>query len=406
MIRMPSRVVRMSARLASDVFARCLSAAIVAALAFVASSVSLAQDARTSDVRVAMDTTKLSNDARAVLRTYAQYMNRRHGLFGETVADKSPLWLESEQTRWPSFDMTSAYLLDSSIPTVQKVEAVSSTRDAEYRITTHFVPREPDASRPEWYNSLTTTVYAVKSDGTWKLSNALPRNTATWKHDTIKGFVYVYAPDYPFNRARADSAVAFADSLADVFNVPRIGSLTYYLHKDLDELNATLGLTSTVKLGPTGARAIPNNSMILSGMPAIGENYRHEIAHVVFRSLLTPATSTFISEGVPTWYGGTIGKTYTQSVRDLAVWLRAHPTVTLDSLMRPGFSQEQTYPAAAVVVDIVSDQIGRHGIRLLFDAGASASELREGLQRITKFGWARLSQEWYDRVMDQAPPGH
>lgn len=361
--------------------------------------------ARAQTLRIALDTTKLSADARAVVRTYRTYLDERKGHYYATADRSTPLWVESEQRQWPMYDLASVYLMDGAVPTLQKVELVANTAAPEYRITTNFVYSDPSQTAPTWWSNMTTTVYATRAGGTWQLSNALSRNTAAWQHTKVRNFEYVYAPDYPFNRARADSAAAFADSLADIFNLPRIAGLTYYLTNTVDEVYAIMGLTSTLKFGPTGGVAQPVNGMLFSGVPAIGENYRHELAHLVFRPLMTQSTSTFISEGVPTWYGGTGGKDYRTAVAGLAVWLRAHPAVTLDSLMRPGYSNAETYVAAAVVVDIVSDVIGRHGIRLLFDAGATAQELQEGLQRITRYGWPRFAQEWHDRVMDLAPPG-
>jgi hypothetical protein len=381
------------------------SKTLALAAAMAALSTTSARQSSAQTVRVGFDTTKASADVRAVVRVYREYMDTRRGLYFESADRQTSLWVEPERRMWPMYDLASLYLHDLAVPTVEKVEAVGSGNAPEYRITTNFVYNDPTASSPTWWSNMTTTVYAVRNSGAWQLANALPRNTASFKRDTVRSFEYVYAPSYPFNRARAESAAAFADSLADVFNVPRIGALTYYLSNTVDEMYALMGLTSAEKVGATGGVAQPVNRMLFSGIPAIGENYRHELAHMVFRPLMTPSTSLFVSEGVPTWYGGTGGKSYKDAVAGLAVWLRAHPQVTLDSLMRPGYSNTETYTAAAVVVDIVSDQVGRHGIRLLFDAGASASELREGLQRITKFGWARLSQEWHDRVMDQAPPG-
>lgn len=360
--------------------------------------VSLAQSAPApaQSIRVSIDTTKLNADSRAAVRTWRTYLESKRGLYYTNAGAPSALWIEDEQRKWPMYDLTASYLPDGGTAEIVGVAPDAASRDL--RITTRFTASATADS--SWQNNMTTTVFAVLDAGQWKFANALGRNTASWKRDTVKSIEYVYPRQYSFNRARADSAAAFVDSLADVYAVPRIQHLTYYLTNSVDEVYGIMDIELSRKYGATGALAQPVNRQLFSGIPAIGENYRHELAHMVFEPLMTPRTSTFVSEGVPTWYGGTRGLDYPTAVAGLATWLRAHPGVTLDSLMRPGYSNEQTYPAAAVVTEMVSDVIGRHGIKLLFDAGATASELREGLQRITKFGWTRIQQEWRDRVMD------
>lgn len=378
------------------------SVRLLAALCAMFGAIAYETPVAAQQVRVSIDTTKLNADSRAAVRTWRTYLESKRGMYYTNAGMPSPLWVDDEQRRWPMYDLAAAYLPDGGTAEIAAIAPVASSRD--FRITTKFAARAMADS--SWQNNMTTTVYAVQDGAQWKFANALGRNTASWKRETVKSIEYVYAPEYNFNRARAESAVAFIDSLADVYGVPRIQHLTYYLTNSVDEVYGIMGIELSRKYGATGALAQPVNRQLFSGIPAIGENYRHELAHIVFEPLMTSRTSTFVSEGVPTWYGGTRGLDYPTAVAELATWLRAHPGVTLDSLMRPGYSNEQTYPAAAVVTEMVSDVIGRHGIKLLFDAGATASELREGLQRITRFGWARIQQEWRDRVMDHEKKDH
>jgi len=103
------------------------------------------------------------------------------------------------------------------------------------------------------------------------------------------------------HRGRADRAAAFIDSLATAFGVPRLEHLTYYLTSSVDDVYRILGLETDKKWGPVGGLAQPVNHQLLSGIPAVGEDYRHELAHMVIMPLLMGRpTLYFISESVPT----------------------------------------------------------------------------------------------------------
>lgn len=375
---------------------RALVSTVVSTVA-VALGLATATSASAQSVRVSVDSTKLKPDARAALGVWHNYLQSKRGLYHTSADTYSAGWLQSEQTKWPSYDLVAQYLLDASSADVVSVEPATAGNNDSFRINTKFSAN--DATVP-WLRETTSTVFVVRNSGVWRLSNALERNTASWKRDTVKTFEYIYAPGYAFNRTRAQQAVAFADSLADVFSLAHIDRLSYYLFNSTDDAFAAVGLASLAKITPLVDMAPEANHMIFADNAALGESQRHEIAHIVLKSMAGGGTSPFVYEGLPTFLGGMSGMDYPTAVKGLALWMREHPQVTLDSLMRPGYAAAQTYPAGAVVAEIVNEVGGRHGLKLLFDAGNTAPELREGLQRITKWGWARLSQEWRDRVSD------
>ncbi|MEP6834666.1 MAG: hypothetical protein ABJB74_14820, partial [Gemmatimonas sp.] len=340
----------------------------------------------------------LVGPGRAAVGTWYTYLASKAGMYYSNAGTASPHWLQAEQARWPSYDLAALYLLDGSSADIVRIEPVTPNTNTGFRITTKFTSNSTDPTLPAWWREVNETVYALRDNGLWRLSNSLARTTAAWKHDTIKNIEYVHRVDYPFNRGRAERAAAFVDSLTEIFGVPPIDQLSYYLFNTLDDAYATIGLESSVKYGPVAGMSQPINHLLFSGMPSLGEEYRHELAHMVFMPLMGNGTSTFISEGVPTFFGGTSGMDYPTAVRGLASWLREHPQVTLDSLMGPGYSNAQTYPAAAVVAEMINDVGGRHGLKLLFDSGRSATELREGLQRISRIGWSQFQQDWRARA--------
>jgi hypothetical protein len=372
----------------------------VALAVLVLNTFSSGPQAHAQTLRVSVDTAKLSPDARAAVRAMHSYLASKNGRYFSNAGTASPLWVEDEQRRWPTYDLAALYLPDGGNADIVAVEAVGPPAQREFRITTRFTVNNPAASVTTPASRTSTTVYAVNRTGQWQMMNALTRNTAAWKRDTVGMLEFVYPAEYRFNRVRAESASTFVDSLAEVMRVPRIERHAYYLTNSVNDAYAAMGLSSEEKFGDTGGVAQPENRQVFSGTPSVGENNRHELARIVLNPLITGSTSSFVSEGVRTWMGGTGSANYAASVAQLAAWLNAHPQVTLDSLMRPGYPTLQTHAAGAVITEMVHDVGGRHGVRLMFDAGATASELREGLQRITKYGWSRIQQEWRDGVRD------
>ena len=347
------------------------------------------------------DTAGLTGDAAAVYRTWRTYLESKHGRYSAGAHVPSPLWSSAERRRWPLYDLVGAYLPDGAEPEVIGLERVAGAD--EYRITTRFFSGDPEVRPAKWETKLTTTVYAVREGDDWRLGNALPRNTRAWRRDTVGPITYVFAPGYPYDRARAERAVAFTDSLADAFGVPRLAPLTYYLTSSVDEVYAIMGLESDVKFGPVGGAAQPVNRQLFSGIPAVGEDYRHELAHLVLAPLVSARTSFLMSEGVPTWLGGTTGMDFPAAARELAKVLVGRPAVSLDSVVASRLPSPQLYAGAAVLVAMTFERGGTGAVKELFDAGAG-DELRASLERLLGHPWPSIAADWRARVIAFGDP--
>ena len=315
-----------------------------------------------------------------------------------SASNPSPFWLQSEQSQWKAYALAANYLDDDAEPHTMSIVRARAPADSVYRIVTRFFPRGGKPTQDAWRNAMTMTVYAVRDGGEWKLSNALPRNIANWKRSTVGAITYVYAPTYRYSRARALRAVAFTDSLAKVFAVPAIKPITYYLASTIDEAYGIMGLESDVKYGSLGGLAQPVNRALFSGDPKWGEAYWHELAHLVLAPLSTNNTKYFYNEGVATWLGGTVGLTFQESLRGLNDYLRAHPTVTIDTLIDHGGPQTQLYRGSALLVAIIYERGGTPAIKSLFNAGASVADFRLAVERIMGQPWNAVVAEWSIRA--------
>lgn len=332
-----------------------------------------------------------------IYRTWMHYLDASGRHYHLGAFRPSPYWVSSEQHQWRVYALALAYLPDSAIPQVLSIEPVPDS-SGEYRVVTRFT--SANENNPLRSRTATVTVFAVPSPDGWRLANALPRLTRLWRRDTVGPITYVYAPSYPFQRDRAERAASFVDSLAAALGVPRPDHLTYYLTSSDDEVYHIMGVDTDKRWGPVGGVAQPTNHQLFSGIPAIGEDYRHELTHMVILPLMTGRTTYLVSEGVPTWLGGTTGMDFRTAAQGLAAFLRAHPSVTLDSIMDGRFPVAQFYPAAAVLVSMVYARGGTAALKSLFEEGPSTRDLRRALVQLFARPWPGIAAEWRQRVMD------
>lgn len=332
-----------------------------------------------------------------IYRTWLRYLESLHGQYAQGAWKPSPYWLAAEQRRWHVYALPMAYLPDSARPEVLRIEPVS---DSVYQVVTRF--DEDSATSPMRSPSVRMTVFAVRSGDGWVLSNALPRLTATWRRETVGPITYVMEPGYPFDRGRAERAVGFTDSVAAAFGVPRLDHLTYYLTSSEDEVYRIMGLETDIKWGPVGGVAQPTNHQLFSGIPSIGEDYRHELAHMVLLPLMGN-TSFPVSEGVPTWLGGTTGMGFPAAARGLARFLAEHPAVTLDTFLTRRIAPPESYAAMAVFVQMVYERGGMEAVKGLFDAGAR-EEFRSRMEQLFSRSWPMIVAGWRERTLRYARP--
>lgn len=377
--------------------------ATLAGAMLVASSIVFAQTPQVRMSPVLLDTNKLGATEREVYRVWDAYLTSMRGKRGMSANVVSPFWLQSEQVRWKAYALAANYLSDDAQPqtvAIVRNRAPSSSPDSVYRIITRVYPWDGKPTTDLWRNAMTMTVYAVRDGRSWKLSNALPRNTAHWKRDTVGPITYVYAPAYAYNRARALKAVAFTDSLAAAFGVPKLKPITYFLASTSDEMYGIMGLESDVKYGAMGGLAQPVNRMLFSGDPSLGEAYLHELAHLTLAPLSTDNTMYFYNEGVATWLGGTVGLSYKESLKGLAQYLREHPTATLDDLIDAGGPQTQLYRGSALLVAMLFERGGTPAVKSLFNGGQSAADFRLEVERIMQRPWTAVLAEWKKRALN------
>lgn len=338
---------------------------------------------------------------RAAREVWDEYVASKEGRFAQHAGTPSPLWSASEQERWPMYDLAGFYLPDGAVPEVLSVTPVDAAVDSAYRIVTRFWPSGPagavtrgDSATPV----LTMTVYARREGRRWMLANALPFATATWARERRGRIAYQVAPARRFDATKAERAAAFVDSIATAFGVPAPPRIDYYVAESVDQAMEVLGVVTSVRYGPHGGFAKPVNAQVFSGDPALGEEYRHELTHVLLLPVIRDGrTSLLASEGVPTWFGGTAGRDYAGSVRHLASRLAAQPSVDLDAIVHDmSLSPEIRNAAGAVLAEMVHEKGGVAAVREYLQTPGRA--IPHALERLLAQPWETIAVEWRRRV--------
>lgn len=336
----------------------------------------------------------------AVRQVWDEYLASKNGRFAANAGTPTPLWSASEQAQWPMYDLAGFYLPDQSVPEVLSVTPVNAAVDSAYQIVTRFWAASPTPRDSSTKPVLTMTVYARREGGRWVLANALPFLTHTWLRESRGRITYSIAPALRFDASKAVRAAAFVDSLAAAFGVPAPERIDYYVAESVDQALEILGVVVPERYGAAGGFAKPVNFQVFAGIPALGEDYRHELAHVVLLPILRGAsTSLLASEGVPTWLGGTAGRDFQGSVRHLASLLQDHPQLTLDVIVdSAGVSSDIRNAAGAVLAQMLNESDGADAVREFLRTPGTHRALREALERLLQRPWPTIVAEWRRRV--------
>jgi hypothetical protein len=334
----------------------------------------------------------------AVRQVWDEYLASKNGQFAAKAGTPSSLWSAAEQAQWRMYDLAGFYLPDHAVPEVLRVAPVDPAADSAWQIVTRFWPRSPTPRDSSTKPVLTMTVFARREGRRWVLANALSFRTATWARESRGRISFRVAPALTFNAEKAQRAAAFVDSLATAFGVPAPDRIDYYVTESVDQALEVLGVVVPEHFGAAGGFAKPVNGQVFSGIPELGENYRHELAHVVLLPVLRGSETTLLaSEGVSTWLGGTAGRDFSVSVRQLDSLLRARPRLTLDAIVdSAGVSAEIRNTAGAVLADMVNEAGGAQAVReyLRSGSGPRSATIRSALERLLKRPWSAIVTDW------------
>ena len=338
----------------------------------------------------------------AVRSLWSEYLASKNGQYAPNASEPSPLWDAAEQAQWPVYDMAAFYLPNGAIPEVLSVTPLSQSADTAFRIVTRFWPAGSTVRDSSVLPEMTMTVFARRQRRRWVLANALTYHTAAWQRETRGRISFRVAPSLQFNAGRAERAAAFVDSLASAFGVAPPPRIDYYVTESVDQALEIQGTAYPQRYGAAGGFSKPVNYIVFSGIPTLGEDYRHELAHVVLMPIIRESSTTLLaSEGVPTWFGGTAGRDYTHSVRHLDSLLVAQPHITLDAVVDDlSLPSDIRNAAGAVLAELLHERGGAAAVTEYLRSPERG--LRGVLERLLGRPWVEITGAWRERVRRHA----
>ncbi|MDQ6768969.1 MAG: hypothetical protein M3Z54_03165 [Gemmatimonadota bacterium] len=281
------------------------------------------------------------------------------------------LWSTATARDRRSGDLTREFAYQGFPATI--VGVVSTGKPGDEYVVRVLYAKSDSTGKRVWTMAL-QRLYAVRESGAWRLSNALPRLTRDWKRSHVGRITFWYAPGQRPDPERAVRAARFVDSIATLFAVPPPDTLDYYVTASAEEYHRILGLDFFLlpngRGSGRGGRALPADGIVLSGNPALGEAYLHELVHAT----LGPAKirNALVSEGIATWLAGSGGRSPREMYAVLRRYQRKHPAVTLDNIVREEVAGEwgsaetdALYATGALFVDSVYRRSGIAGVRAL-----------------------------------------
>ena len=262
-----------------------------------------------------------------VLKTWEGYLNSRP----DNTYD-NPYWNADEKQRYKTFDLSSEvfypslYLLMQNYkPTVLSISEVKPY----YKIRTIY----SSIADSNFADPLAIQeVYAKRENGIFKLYNALPIRTKTWRHETIGSVTFIFPAYHRFNRELAKRMSHFADSLSVLTETEPI-PVDFYFADSYDELMKARGLD--FQMGEGNASGVSGlswtDNRIIFGA-GTNEWYPHELVHIYF-SPRYPKMHSYFSEGIATMLGGTRGMSLAQLIDHADTLLKTDTTIRFDSLL-------------------------------------------------------------------------
>ena len=349
---------------------------------------------------VAVDTTRTSRNTwgydpamdsvSAVVRTWEAFAVVR----GHAPADAH--WSALDRTRHtqPDLAVVEATFLAQTTSTLLEVVPLTAGDATDFQLLVlHSVGTPPVALAIE-------RVLMTLEAGRYVLRHPIHTETASWQRARAGPIDYVVHPELSFDVEQARAAAAWVDTVAARFGLGSIERLTYYQVPDLQASRALKGLDWFPSADRLGGTADVKNRIVWAGDPRHGSGFRHEIAHVLFGSLLAES-HPILTEAVAYWLAGTRDMDAPMALQSARVFARGRRGLSLERILE---SEEHPaaslrFASAALLLDWVHQQRGDEGVLQLLrthprtDISVTTLATALGMQpRELEAAWQRLIQ--------------
>jgi len=312
-----------------------------------------------------------TNDIRTGLavKTWMRYLNSSP----DSIQD-NPLWPIKDRNERFSFDPARVWVFQSKEfmntfpPMIIGAEEVGK---GKVLIKTLFQGVDSTGS------NLPIAMYRVLArleDEQWQLETVLETMTEDWSTKSIGGMTFYMSPNHKYSSSLARKAMRFCDSLTALFDLGDIEDARYYVTSSKDELASILGFDFFVST-PQGL-TYPEKDWVFTALDT--EFHSHELVHLIFRSFSN--THPFISEGLSTWLGGSLGQNLHDLKKQLAVeYVRRPNDLSIEKVLEKGQRESLAYYTfGALICRQVFLLRGGSGLKkFLNDCAVETSKLHE-----------------------------
>jgi hypothetical protein len=344
------------------------------------------------EIHFRVDTTK--NEIKEIATLWTNYLNSAP----DKISD-NPYWNEEEKLKYKDFDFSrrllyqfpSGQLLRYFKPKILSIEK----EGVHYGIRTIY---SADSLEGEYRKSdpwAIQKIYAVRENNQWRLKNSLPIITDNWDRKTIGKITFIYSPYHKFNEELAVKANEFCNQVKDQFNFPDWSPFDFYITQSGDELGRLLNF-DFFSAGYTTGIGLNEKRILLSGLGS--EYYPHEFIHLIVPEFERHALT---EEGFATWNGGQGGKTFEESVSQLANQLSKNDTVTFfDVLERKwGWQYAAYYTTGAIFCDSAYKKGGVNMVNKLLKIPDESDKLVKNLCLLFEIEEKDFDAFWRNEIL-------
>ena len=186
-----------------------------------------------------------------------------------------------------------------------------------------------------------------------------------WQNTTIRNVTFHYPPYHKFNTKAANELIKSIKDLELNWRLPPI-HIDYFFAKTNKEIQALKGFDFNFYMArseyPGGLAHEKEKSIFCWGNY---ENYFHEFVHLYLNPIYP---KTPLKEGIATFYGGSLGKSYREHLIRLNAYLENNPNIDISNSNEFYYMDEETnpqYTMQALICHLVFEQKGIQGLKEL-----------------------------------------
>lgn len=232
-------------------------------------------------------------------------------------------------------DLTSYYM---GTPYLLQVDAATDTINAKLMFT------QVDSNQKVTMNFIANYFIKIENGECRFLMNQKVE-TRDWKQTKMRNITFHYPPYHKFNRARASSLISAIVELEEAWGLQPI-PIDYYFARTNQEIQTVKGFDfnfyMTRSERPGGMAYEEENSIFCWGYD---EAYLHEFIHLYLNPLYPQSP---LLEGIATFYGGSLGRSFPEHLVRLNAYLKEHPEIDASDPMTFYYMDEDTNPQYAL----------------------------------------------------------